>query len=140
MSSPSVDPLQSMAGHSQWAKVQRFKKALDAKHRHIFARFAHEIIVAANMGSGGPSMEDSRVAEEGFEILTEPANFEPVRKKLEGAGFRRESAGTMSLPELTAPPAGANAIAAVNHLADALAEHEDVKDVFSTAEFLAASA
>src|SRR5580692_10872560 len=45
-----------MAGHSNWAKVKRFKGAVDAKRGKIFAKLGHEITVAAKMGGGDPDM------------------------------------------------------------------------------------
>ncbi|MGH7942776.1 MAG: YebC/PmpR family DNA-binding transcriptional regulator [Limisphaerales bacterium] len=79
--------------------------------------------------------EDLKTDTEGFEILTEPANFEVVHKKIETAGIKSEAAGITSLPALTVP-LNADAGAAVNKLIDALEDHDDVKDVFSNAEFL----
>lgn len=41
-----------MAGHSKWAKVKRFKGAIDAKRGKIFSKLAKEITVAARQGGG----------------------------------------------------------------------------------------
>ena len=79
--------------------------------------------------------EDFKADENGFEILTAPGDFEAVHKKIEAAGVKCEAAEITSLPAITAPLAGDAAIAAVNKLVEALEEHDDVKEVFSNAEF-----
>jgi YebC/PmpR family DNA-binding regulatory protein len=43
-----------MAGHSKWAKVKRYKGALDAKRGRLFSKLAKEISVAAKHGGGDP--------------------------------------------------------------------------------------
>ncbi|MGH8022765.1 MAG: YebC/PmpR family DNA-binding transcriptional regulator [Limisphaerales bacterium] len=78
--------------------------------------------------------EDFKTDAEGFEILTEPANFETVHKKIEAAGIRSEAAEITSLPAVSVPLTS-DAVAAVNKLIDALEDHDDVKEVFSNAEF-----
>src|SRR5436190_2342853 len=45
-----------MAGHSKWAKVKRFKGAIDAKRGKIFAKLGREITIAAKLGGGDPDM------------------------------------------------------------------------------------
>src|SRR6266550_9446547 len=45
-----------MAGHSKWAKVKRFKGAIDAKRGKIFAKLSKEISIAAKLGGGDPNM------------------------------------------------------------------------------------
>lgn len=45
-----------MAGHSKWAKVKRFKGAIDAKRGKIFSKLAKEITVAARQGGGDRDM------------------------------------------------------------------------------------
>ena len=79
--------------------------------------------------------EDFKSASEGFEILTEPANFEAVHKKIESGGIKCEAAEITSLPAITVPLNGDAPVAAVNKLIDALEDHDDVKEVFSNAEF-----
>ncbi|HUA65325.1 MAG TPA: YebC/PmpR family DNA-binding transcriptional regulator [Alphaproteobacteria bacterium] len=78
--------------------------------------------------------QDFKTDEQGFEILTEPANFEGVHKKIEAAGIKSEAAEITPLPAITVP-LNADAVAAVNKLIDALEDHDDVKEVFSNAEF-----
>src|SRR5262245_32952398 len=45
-----------MAGHSKWAKVKRFKGAIDAKRGKIFSKLSKEISIAAKIGGGDPNM------------------------------------------------------------------------------------
>lgn len=77
--------------------------------------------------------EDFKADEHGYEILTEPSQFEVVHKQLEAKGIKSESALVTWLPVLTAPvpPVG---MASVNKLIEALEDHEDVKEVYSNAE------
>lgn len=77
--------------------------------------------------------EDFKVEAEGYEILTEPGDFEAVHKKVEAAGIKCEAAQVTSLPMATAPVAAAD-VAAVNKLVEALEENDDVKEVYSNAE------
>jgi YebC/PmpR family DNA-binding regulatory protein len=76
--------------------------------------------------------EDFQTDAEGFEILTEPAQFEAVLRQLEARGIKPEGAEVTYLP--TVPVTGP-AAAAVTRLIDALEEHDDVKDVHTNAEF-----
>jgi YebC/PmpR family DNA-binding regulatory protein len=84
--------------------------------------------------------EDFNADENSYEILTEPANFEIVHKKIETKGIKCEAAEITSLPVITTPLADAAAIGAVNKLIEALEEHDDVKEVFSNADLSAESA
>jgi YebC/PmpR family DNA-binding regulatory protein len=79
--------------------------------------------------------EDFKTDEEGFEILTETAMFESVHRKMESAGIKTEAAEITSLAAVTVPLADATAIAEAGKLIDALEEHDDVKEVYSNAEF-----
>jgi YebC/PmpR family DNA-binding regulatory protein len=79
--------------------------------------------------------EDFKTETEGFEILTEPANFEAVHKKIETAGIKCAVAEVTSLPAITVPLNGQAAVAAANKLIDELEDHDDVKEVYSNAEF-----
>lgn len=79
--------------------------------------------------------EDFKSDPQGFEILTEPANFEAVHKKIEAARIKCEAAEITSLPALTVPLHGEANVASVNKLIDLLEDHDDVKEVFSNAEF-----
>jgi len=240
-----------MAGHSKWAKVKRFKGAIDAKRGKIFSKLSKEITIAARIGGGDPGMnprlrlallksraanmpndnieraikkgtgagetvnyedltyeiygpggvamlvevstdnrnrtaseirslvtksggsiatagsvsrlfhrkgqiivprsaanedqlmelaleagaEDFKADAHGFEVLTEPGQFEAVHKKIEAGGIKPDAAEVMSLPIVTVSLNTEQAVAAVNKLIDALEENDDVKDVYSNAEF-----
>ncbi|HEU6447641.1 MAG TPA: YebC/PmpR family DNA-binding transcriptional regulator [Verrucomicrobiae bacterium] len=82
--------------------------------------------------------DDFKTDENGFEILTEPAKFETVQKKIESAGIKCEAAEITSMPVIATPLQDTAVIAAVNKLIELLEEHDDVKDVFSNAEFTGA--
>ena len=79
--------------------------------------------------------EDFKAEPQGYEILTEPGNFEAVHKQIEMKGIKCEAAEITWLPTITLPVTGAAAIAAVNKLIEALEEHDDVKEVHSNADF-----
>jgi YebC/PmpR family DNA-binding regulatory protein len=79
--------------------------------------------------------EDFKADEDGFEILTEPARFEAVHKAIEGKGIKPAVAEVTSLPVSTVPLNDPAAVAAVTKLIDVLEDHDDVKEVYSNAEF-----
>jgi len=79
--------------------------------------------------------EDFQADPQGYEILTEPGKFEAVHRQIEAKGIKCEAAEITSLATLTVPLADAEAISAVNKLLEALEEHDDVKEVYSNAEF-----
>jgi len=79
--------------------------------------------------------EDFKAEPQGYEILTEPGNFEAVHKQIETKGVKCEAAEITSLPTITLPLTGETAITAVNKLIEALEEHDDVKEVHTNAEF-----
>ncbi|HEX5219889.1 MAG TPA: YebC/PmpR family DNA-binding transcriptional regulator [Verrucomicrobiae bacterium] len=101
-----------------------------------------QIIVAREAASEDALMElaleagaeDFKAEAEGFEILTAPSAFESVHKQIEAKGIKCVSAETTSLPLATAPVSGEDA-PAVSRLIEALEEHDDVKEVYSNAEF-----
>ena len=78
--------------------------------------------------------EDFKAEPQGYEILTAPGNFEAVHKQIEAKGIRCEVAEITSLPAILTPLTDEAAVAA-NKLIEALEEHDDVKEVFSNAEF-----
>jgi len=79
--------------------------------------------------------EDFKAEPEGYEILTDPGHFEAVHKQLEAKGIKYASAEVTSLPDLSVPLADPAAVAAVTKLLDALEDHDDVKEVYSNADF-----
>jgi YebC/PmpR family DNA-binding regulatory protein len=78
---------------------------------------------------------DFKADAQGYEILTEPAAFEAVHKQIEARGIKAAVAEITSLPTVTSPLSGDQAVAAVNRLIDALEESDDVKEVHSNADF-----
>ncbi len=79
--------------------------------------------------------EDFKAEPEGYEIITDPAHFEAVHKQVEAKGIKCDAAAITELPAVTVPLSNESAIAAVNRLIEALEEHDDVKEVYSNAEF-----
>lgn len=79
--------------------------------------------------------EDFKAATPGYEILTDPANFEAVHKQLEAKGIKCAAAEVTSVPLSTVPLTDPAPVAAVSKLIEALEEHDDVKEVYSNAEF-----
>jgi YebC/PmpR family DNA-binding regulatory protein len=240
-----------MAGHSKWAKVKRFKGAIDAKRGKIFSKLSKEITIAAKLGGGDPNMnprlrmvllksrsanmpsdnieraikkgtgggegaafedltyeiygphgvavlveistdnrnrtaseirsivtknggaiatqgsvsrlfqrkgqiivpreavgedqlmelaldagaEDFKGDPEGYEILTDPNAFETVHKKLEAKGIKPAVAEVTELSTVTVPLQSGQVASAVSKLIEALEDHDDVKEVYSNAEF-----
>jgi len=78
--------------------------------------------------------EDFKADPQGFEIITDPANFESVHKQIEAKGIKFAVAEVTSIPTVTIPLANPAAANAVNRLVDVLEEHDDVKEVYSNAE------
>ena len=79
--------------------------------------------------------EDFKAEPEGYEVLTEPANFEAVHKAIEAKGIKCDAAGVTYLPTITVPLSDPGAVSGVNRLIELLEDHDDVKDVYSNAEF-----
>jgi len=79
--------------------------------------------------------EDFKAEAQGFEILTEPGQFEAVHKQLENKGIKPAVAEVTELPTVTVALEDESARTAVNRLLDALEDHDDVKEVYSNAEF-----
>ena len=79
--------------------------------------------------------EDFKADAQGYEILTEPAHFEAVHRQVEAKGIKAAVAEITWLASVTVPLNGEPAIAAVNRLIEALEENDDVKEVYSNADF-----
>ncbi len=79
--------------------------------------------------------EDFKAEADGYEILTEPGTFEAVHKQVEAKGIKPAVAEVTELPNVTVPLADEQSISAVNKLIEALEDHDDVKEVYSNAEF-----
>ena len=78
--------------------------------------------------------EDFKAEPQGYEIITTPADFETVHKQMEAKGIKYDAAEVTALPEITVPLTAEHAVA-VTRLIDALEDHDDVKEVYSNAEF-----
>lgn len=102
-----------------------------------------QIIVARDAATEEQLMEvaleagadDIKTEQEGYEILTDPSQFEAVHKQLEQKGIKLAAAQVAPLPLLTIPLGEPAAAAAVTKLLEALEEHDDVKEVYCNAEF-----
>lgn len=79
--------------------------------------------------------EDFKTEPQGYEIVTHPSQFEAVHKQIEARGIKPAAAEVTELPALTVPLQDGPAITAVNKLLDALEDHDDVKEVYSNAQF-----
>ncbi|MDB6125009.1 MAG: putative transcriptional regulatory protein [Pedosphaera sp.] len=79
--------------------------------------------------------EDFKAEAEGYEVLTDPIHFEAVHKQIEAKEIKCASAEVTYLPTITVPLTDPTAVSAVTKLTDLLEDHEDVKEVYSNAEF-----
>jgi YebC/PmpR family DNA-binding regulatory protein len=79
--------------------------------------------------------EDFTADDDGFEVLTEPGKFEAVHKAVESKGIKPAVAEVTSLAMTTVPLSDSAAVNAVNKLIEALEDHDDVKEVYTNAEF-----
>jgi len=77
--------------------------------------------------------EDFKTDDNGFEILTDPAHFEAVHKAIEAKGIKAAGAEVTWLPVITVPLHDAKSVEETSRLID----HDDVKDIYSNAEFAA---
>ena len=75
--------------------------------------------------------EDFRAEPEGYEILTEPSQFERVNQQIEAKHLKPAVAEVTYVPKVTVPLADPASAAAIAKLIEALEEHEDVKEVYS---------
>ena len=78
--------------------------------------------------------DDFKADADGYEILTDPANFEAVHKQIEARGIKPAVAEITSVPTVTVPVNDPAAARAVNKLVDVIEEHDDVKEVYTNAE------
>lgn len=76
--------------------------------------------------------EDFKAELEGYEILTEPAQFEAVHRMIESAGIRCEAAEVTWLP-MVMVEVDAGMVAGLRQVIEALEDHDDVKEVYSNA-------
>ncbi len=78
--------------------------------------------------------EDFRAEEDGFEIITDPAQFEDVQKAIDAKEIRFDAAAVTFLPTLPAPVTDPKEVDAVNRLIEAIEEQDDVNEVYSNME------
>jgi YebC/PmpR family DNA-binding regulatory protein len=78
--------------------------------------------------------EDFKADAQGFEVLTEPGQFEAVHKQIEAKGIKPAVAEVTELATITVP-LQPDHVPAVSRLLEALEDHDDVKEVYSNAEF-----
>jgi YebC/PmpR family DNA-binding regulatory protein len=104
------------------------------KGQMIFPREAadEDKLMEAALEAGA---EDFKADAQGYEIVTEPGQFEAIHKQLEAKGFKPGAAEVTELPSVTVPLQDEPTIAAVIRLIDALEDHDDVKEVYSNAQF-----
>ena len=84
--------------------------------------------VAMNAGA-----EDFKSEPEGYEIITEPGDFETVSKALDEAGITCANASITQLPTMITPVAP-DMVEVVQKLIDALEDQDDVQEVFTNAD------
>ena len=84
--------------------------------------------VAMNAGA-----EDFKSEPEGYEIITEPGDFETVSKALDEAGITCANASITQLPTMITPVAP-DMVETVQKLIDALEDQDDVQEVFTNAD------
>ena len=73
---------------------------------------------------------DFTAHDEGYEIITDPADFSAVREAVEAAGFPILSAEVTMLPKLTVSLTDPEDIKKMNKILDLLEEDDDVQDVY----------
>jgi YebC/PmpR family DNA-binding regulatory protein len=78
--------------------------------------------------------DDFLADEQGYEILTEPAQFEAVHQQFEAQNIKCLNAQVAYLPTLTIPIADQATATALSQLLEALEEHDDVKEVHCNAD------
>jgi YebC/PmpR family DNA-binding regulatory protein len=93
---------------------------------------AEEALMEAALEAGA---EDFKTDAAGYELVTEPGQFEAVHKAIEGKGIKPAAAEVTWLPVITVPLAEAKAVEDTTKLIDILEEHDDVKEVYTNAEF-----
>jgi YebC/PmpR family DNA-binding regulatory protein len=100
-------------------------------------------IVVSNAGQAKPLTEDDLLAiildagaddmtsdDEHFIVSTTPAAFEPVRKAIEEAGIKMETAAVQMVPQNMVKVTGKDA-EQVLKLVEALEEHDDVQNIYA---------
>lgn len=94
-----------MSGHNKWSKIKYVKAKEDAKKGKVFARFAHEIMLAAKSGGGDPDLNPRlRAAIDGAKAVSTPK--ENIERAIKKAPENWEELPSRRLPmKATAPQA-----------------------------------
>jgi YebC/PmpR family DNA-binding regulatory protein len=79
--------------------------------------------------------EDFKSETEEFEVLMDAAHFEAVHQAIEARGMKPAAAEVTWLPSLTVPLAAGKPVEEVSRLLELLEDHDDVKEVYSNADF-----
>lgn len=74
---------------------------------------------------------DFNAEKDSYEITTEPADFDKVKKAVQDAGIATETAEVTFIPSATVKVAEASVAKSILALVEALEEHEDVQNVYS---------
>lgn len=93
---------------------------------------AEDVLMEAALEAGA---EDFKTTEHGYEVVSEPAIFEAVHKAVEGKGIKPLAAEVTYIPTLTVPLEPGKAVEEATRIIDLLEDHDDVKEVYSNAEF-----
>ncbi len=93
---------------------------------------AEDAVMEAALEAGA---DDFQARPEGYEVLTDPAHFEIVNKAIEAKGIKPAAAEVTWIPTITVPVAAGKAVEETTRLIDLLEEHDDVKEIYSNAEF-----
>ena len=126
-----AEPLKSQIQDGVLLKARR-RQIFLAACRVLARKSFHEATVKEIALEAGA--EDFKADPQGYEILTEAAQFESVHKQIEAKGIKSAVAAVTELPTITVP-LREDQTATVNKLIEALEDHDDVKEVYSNADF-----
>ena len=120
--------------HGSLATAGAVTRLFQRKGQFIVAREAakEDELMEVALEAGA---EDFKAELEGYEVITEPVAFEAVNQRIEAKGIKCEAAQVTFLPTLKVELADAAASAQVTRLIEALEDNDDVKEVYSNAEF-----
>jgi transcriptional/translational regulatory protein YebC/TACO1 len=112
-----------------------------ASAKHLFHRKGQIIIPKEQIGEDelinvvlDAGAEDVITHDETYEIITDPHQFEPVHKAVEDKKLKPVSAEVAWVALTPVPIADDKTAKAILSLVDALEDHEDVQNVYSSAD------
>jgi len=112
-----------------------------ATAKHLFHRKGQIVIPKEQIGEDDlmglvldAGAEDMIAHEETYEIITDTHQFEPVHKAIEGKKLKPVSAEVAWLPLTPVPVTDEKTAKAVLGLVEALEDHDDVQNVYSSAD------